>query len=118
MKVEKYIYDGPTISTNTVRGSHYRKYLKKINAIKLTFKVMIKNSNLPVCKRVWVRLFYNTRHDVDGLSFMYKIFVDEIVKLNKLPDDAKKYNRLMYIRPDENLRKGTIIFKVYYEPKK
>lgn len=105
-------YNGPILSTNEVKSKHWKTLKKKVDALKLVFKKMILDSNLPDLDQIEVQVEYWSRHDVDNVTSSVKFFVDQLVKNKKLPEDNKKHWRKLTIEVNKKLKINTLKIKI------
>ena len=63
--------------------------------------------------RYQVELTYNTRLDPSNTITLVKLAEDYLVSKGYLKDDSKQYCRGIYIAPDETLKKGLYVLKIF-----
>lgn len=121
--VTKITYTGPGVSLNkfysqghwSTRSNIKKKYRKIFDKLTST------NSKMRWMDRFSLIIFYNSRHDLDNVVGMEKVFVDsikreydketgEVLRPGFIHDDSKKYYRGLSIFPDENLPNNTFEF--------
>ena len=108
----KITYSGEIISTNkfyssghwTMRSAFKNKFVKIFSTLLLEAKVKPFES-------FDLRLVYNSRHDLDNLSMMCKVFTDSL-KGKYVKDDTPKYFKSLHISHDNTLAKNTIDFYI------
>lgn len=114
MKTKELTYKGEFISLNTIKSTTWHKYKKLKDTMSLKMLIMIKNAYLPKMKRIELEVKYRSRHDCDNLNYNSKIFVDQLVKLGKLPNDNRKYYTKVSFEYDKDLPNNTMKFILHY----
>ena len=84
-------YKGKVVSLNKYKSLHWTKLKKEIDPIKKEFALIIKSANIPRLDQVRLNVRSSTKYDIDNITGVSKIFVDEIVKAGILKDDSTKY---------------------------
>ncbi len=105
-------YNGEIVSTNEYKSANWRKYKPKVDKIKKIFWALIINASLPKFEKIALKVRYWSRHDVDNVSATSKIFIDQLVKCGRLPDDNKKYWEKLTIEADNTLVSNTVVFEM------
>lgn len=105
-------YTGAIVSNNDAKKMHWRTLKKKIDSQKIEFMSIIRNKRKFVFDKFKVLLRYNTRHDPDNLVFTMKTFIDQLKINGRILEDSPKHCRGIAVEPDEQLKKGTLIFEV------
>ena len=105
-------YNGKMISLNDCKSLHWRALKKKVDAIEILFKNIIREVNPPKYEKFEVEVEYYNRYDVDNVSFTVKCMVDQLVREKKLVDDDKRYWERLTITANRELKNNTIIFKI------
>ena len=100
------------ISLNDCKSLHWRALKKKVDAIEILFKNIIREVNPPKYEKFEVEVEYYNRYDVDNVSFTVKCMVDQLVREKKLVDDDKRYWERLTITANRELKNNTIIFRI------
>lgn len=97
-------YDGDVFSLNDLYSQkHWGARSATKNKYRKLFSALVEQAKEFSFEKYALITFYNTRHDVDNITGMTKIFIDTIKK-NEVLDDAKKNYRGLLIFPDEALK--------------
>ena len=121
--VVKIVYRGKGVSLNQfysqghwgTRSALKKKYRKKFD------ELFANSRNLRWMNKFSIIIFYNSRHDLDNVTGMEKVFVDalkkevdsqtgEVIRSGYIEDDNKKFYKGMSIFPDESLPTNTFEF--------
>jgi hypothetical protein len=105
-------YNGKMISINDAKSLHWRALKKKVDAIEIEFKKIIRGANPPKYDKFEVEVEYYNRYDVDNISFTVKCMIDQLVREKKLIDDNKKHWERLTITANRELKNNTIIFRI------
>lgn len=113
-KVFTVTYKGKGVSINDYYSSSHwttRKHIKtKYGKIfKLLIKEAFKDEKI---NQYIIIVFYNNNYDVDNVTGIEKIFVDELRACQVTLNDTKKYFKAMIISEDSSLEKNTFQFLV------
>lgn len=92
-------------------GKHWGTRLQVKNKYSAIFLDMMLRAGLPKMNQFNIHILYNSRHDVDNVVGVSKIFVD-CMKGKYIKDDTKKYFRGLQIEPDESLKLNTFIITI------
>jgi len=110
-------YNGEFLGLNQYKTMHWRKMKPIYDRIKANFTQEIEEMAPPPMNWFEVRVFHNTRYDVDNLAGMVKPFVDALRGLGVVPEDDKRYWDYMSIQHAPQIEKGSIVFEVKGEKK-
>ena len=106
----KITYDGDVTSANKLWASpHWSVRWKIEQSYNKIFKILLLKEKVKKMTEVSLFTFYNTKHDVDNIFCLNKIFMDT-VKGKYLPEDDTRYYKSTHTIFDSNLPKGTIEF--------
>ena len=113
MIIEKDIlHTGLIISLNEYKSLSWLKLKKLVDVLKLQLQVLIQRAKLPKLKYIEIRIFFNSRHDIDNVVGTSKVFVDCLRAQRVVPDDTKGFFDYMSIAFDPKMKKKTILFKI------
>lgn len=112
MKQTEIMYGGKIISTNDVKSDHWTKVRKYYKAVELELSELIRTAYIPKMKRLHLSVRFRSRHDTDNVTPTIKIFVDQIVRMGKLPDDNNKRFDRLEIEYDPTLPHNTMVFLI------
>ncbi len=105
-KIWSLDYSGKIFSLNDLyKQGHWAIRSNLKNKYKKEFLSLLAKYEVEPCKKFYLIVFYNTRHDTDNIVGFTKVFVDSMKDI-LIPDDGKKYYRGLCIFPDESLPKG------------
>ncbi len=106
----KITYSGEITSANKVwASSHWSLRSKLKNDFEKKFTTLLLASKVKKMQEVSLLVFYNSRHDVDNISSLNKMFMD-CVKGKYLDDDNSKHYKLTLTVIDTELPKNTVEF--------
>lgn len=109
-KIYKIVYQGKGISLNDYYSAgHWSKrhnLKKKYNPI---FEELIENAGVAELNQFSLIIAYNSRHDVDNVTGLEKIFMDTLKNM-RVKEDDKRYYRGFMVFPDETLETNTFEF--------
>jgi hypothetical protein len=115
-KIYQIDYEGEGVSLNDYySGAHWsaRSNIKKKYG--KIFKVLI-NEKIPVTedviKEYIIVIFYNTRHDVDNVVGIEKLFTDQLHLSGKTLNDTKSYFKGLIITEDSTMKHNSFKFLV------
>lgn len=122
-EVIKIVYRGKGVSLNQFYSQGHwgtRSALKK-KYRKIFDELFIHSRNLRWVDKFSLVVFYNSRHDVDNVTGMEKVFVDalkkevdkktkEVVREGYVPEDDKRFYKGMSIFVDDSLPTNTFEF--------
>jgi len=86
---------------------HWSKRKNLKDKYKKIFIKLLHDSDIEKCEKFYIVILYNTRHDVDNIVGVEKVFVDTM-KGVLIPNDGKKNFRGLMIFPDETMAKGSL----------
>lgn len=108
-------YIGAIPSLNSYAGGkNFYAKAKIIKDLKSTVKLLCLEAGFKKVDKFIVDIEFNSRHDVDNVITIGKIFVDSL-KGKYIEDDNKKYYRGLTIRPNEDLKMNTFILSIISE---
>jgi hypothetical protein len=104
-------FRGRGISLNTFYKSGFWKERNDAkNEYAEKFKALFAKAKLKPVDTFKLTLTYNSRHDVDNVVGMSKIFVDTLNNVNLIKDDNPKYYKQLVLRYDSRLKHNTFKF--------
>jgi hypothetical protein len=122
-------YQGKGVSLNKFykQGHWTTRSTLKNQYFEIFDKLFVENKDLTWLNSFYLVIFYNSRHDVDNVTGMSKVFVDalkkgidrktgEVVRAGYVEEDNKQYFKGLAIFPDPTLPYNTFDF-VILEPK-
>jgi hypothetical protein len=92
-------------------GKNFYAKAKVIKDIKSDLRLLCIKAGFYKVDKFCIDVEFNSRHDVDNVVTIEKIFVDSL-KGRYIEDDNKKYFRGLSIRPNEELPMNTFILSV------
>lgn len=105
-------YRGEIVSLNDYKSLHWRKLRPKYEGVKhdITWEII----ELSPPRLAWfeLRVFHNTRLDMDNLVGQVKPFVDALRSRQVVPEDDKRYWDYLSIQHAPQLAKNSIVFEV------
>lgn len=110
-QIVSFKYNGPGISLNKfyIQG-HWTKRQGIKNELRSKFEVILKPAIGKIFfDKFYLLVFYNSKHDVDNIVGMEKVFTDTLKDLI-VKNDSKTYYKGMLIMLDETLPKNTFEF--------
>lgn len=113
----KIEYKGKVISLNQYKSLHWRSLKQKTDPLKLVFNALITKAAPPPLKWLELRIYHNTRLDLDNISGTIKIFVDCLRHKNIIEEDNKRFWDYLSIQYNPELKKGVLIFELTGETK-
>lgn len=113
----KISYSGKVISLNHYKSLGWRELKKKVDKVKLEFLGLIMAKRMPKLAYMELRVFHNTKLDVDNVTGTIKVFVDVLRHCNVIQDDDRRYFDYLSIQYTPQLKKGEVIFEITGEPK-
>jgi hypothetical protein len=120
-KVVEIEYQGQGASLNDFYSQgHWSKRSQIKKKYRAIFDVLLSESRAEWMAQFYLVIFYNSRHDVDNVIGMEKVFVDalkrdvdkegNVLREGYVADDDKRYFRGVAVFPNENLPKNTFQF--------
>lgn len=110
--VFKVVYNGKGVSLNDYYSAgHWSKRSNLKNKYKKIFNDLFDTAELEHMNKYSIIIRYNSRHDVDNVTGLEKIFVDTL-RETWVREDNKKYYRGYMVFPDEKLPKNTFEFYI------
>lgn len=111
-KVFKVVYVGKGVSLNDYYTSgHWSKRANLKNKYKKIFTELLEKSEMEKVDKFSILVRYNSRHDVDNVTGLEKLFVDTL-KGTYIKEDDKKFYRGYMVFPDEQLKTNTFEFYI------
>jgi hypothetical protein len=108
----KMTYTGDVTSANYIwEGGHWGKRNTVKERYSQIFSVMMREAQFAPINEMSLIVFYNTKHDVDNIQAICKIFVDTM-KGVYIPDDNNKLYKSIHVAHDPDLPKKTVEFHV------
>lgn len=105
-------YDGKVLGLNQMYSGGWQKRHSKLKPIKEHFAALILNAKIPQLKYMELRVYHNTRFDIDNLAAMVKPFVDQLRANNVILDDTKKFWDHLTIAYDPQVKKKELLFVI------
>lgn len=106
----KFTYNGEITSANKIWESGHWSIRSGIkNQYAKIFTVLMLEAKFKKIDEMSLVIFYKSRHDVDNLFALMKIWGDT-VKKRYIPNDTNRYYKSTHIIYDDSLPKGTIEF--------
>jgi hypothetical protein len=111
-KTQSVTYQGKILSLNDYAGGkHWGAKEKWKNPTKdFLLKAMLIEGFTPV-ENFSVRVRFNSRHDIDNIIPLEKVFVD-VLKGRYVPEDDKRFYRSLTIEYDPALPKSTFVLSL------
>lgn len=113
----KISYSGPVVSLNQYKSLSWRQLKTKTDKLKVVFIYLVLAQKLPKLAFMELRVFHNTRLDVDNVTGTIKVFVDVLRHCNVIADDTKNYFDYLSIQYAPQLEKNTLVFEITGEKK-
>ena len=113
----KISYSGPVVSLNDYKNTSWRKLKVKTDILKFVFMSLVLDKKLPKLAFMELKVFHNTRLDVDNVTGTIKVFVDVLRHCNVIADDTKNYFDYLSIQYTPQLKKNTLVFEITGEKK-
>jgi hypothetical protein len=108
----KISYDGEIASFNQVySGSHWGKRAAVKNSYSRIFSTLLLEAKVKPMTAISLIVFYNTKHDVDNLSYVMKMLVDTM-KGTYIQNDGNKIYQSTHTIHDPSLPKGLVQFHI------
>lgn len=103
-------YSGEITSANAIwAGKHWSMRSKLKNDFEKKFTTLLLLAKVKKMQEVSLLVFYNSRHDVDNISSLNKMFMD-CVKGKYVEDDNSKHYKMTLTVIDDTLPKNTVEF--------
>jgi Holliday junction resolvase RusA-like endonuclease len=103
---------------NQYKSLSWRQLKTKTDKLKVVFMSLVLAQKLPKLAFMELRVFHNTRLDVDNVTGTIKVFVDVLRHCNVIADDTKNYFDYLSIQYTPQLEKNTLVFEITGEKKK
>jgi len=117
MTIKKISYSGPVLSLNQYKSLSWRQLKTKTDKLKVVFMSLVLAQKLPKLAFIELRVFHNTRLDVDNVTGTIKVFVDVLRHCKVIADDTKNYFDYLSIQYTPQLEKNTLVFEITGEKK-
>ena len=117
MTIKKISYSGPVLSLNQYKSLSWRQLKTKTDKLKVVFMSLVLAQKLPKLAFIELRVFHNTRLDVDNVTGTIKVFVDVLRHCKVIEDDTKNYFDYLSIQYTPQLEKNTLVFEITGEKK-
>ena len=105
-------HTGKIVGLNEYKSLHWRKLKKKTDALKFTFNSLLSKTTLPKLKWIELRVYHNTRFDLDNIAGTIKVFVDCLRHKKILLEDDRKYWDFLSVQYNPELKKNTLSFEI------
>ena len=103
-------HDGKLFSLNDLYSQgHWSKRSGIKNKFRKIFHEEMSKKNIGWMNTFYLLVFYNSRHDVDNISGMSKVFVDTM-KGEFVHDDDRKHYKGLLMFPVEDMPFGSVEF--------
>jgi len=113
----KISYSGPVLSLNQYKSLSWRQLKTKTDKLKVVFMSLVLAQKLPKLAFMELRVFHNTRLDLDNVTGTIKVFVDVLRHCKVIADDTKNYFDYLSIQYTPQLKKNTLVFEITGEKK-
>jgi len=113
----KISYSGPVLSLNQYKSLSWRQLKTKTDKLKVVFMSLVLAQKLPKLAFMELRVFHNTRLDLDNVTGTIKVFVDVLRHCKVIADDTKNYFDYLSIQYTPQLEKNTLVFEITGEKK-
>lgn len=113
----KISYSGPVVSLNQYKNLSWRQLKTKTDKLKVVFMSLVLAQKLPKLAFMELRVFHNTRLDLDNVTGTIKVFVDVLRHCKVIEDDTKNYFDYLSIQYTPQLKKNTLVFEITGEKK-
>ncbi len=113
----KISYSGPVLSLNQYKSLSWRQLKTKTDKLKVVFMSLVLAQKLPKLAFMELRVFHNTKLDLDNVTGTIKVFVDVLRHCNVIADDTKNYFDYLSIQYTPQLEKNTLVFEITGEKK-
>ena len=107
----KYKGDIPSLNEIWAGITHYERTKMK-NNYGFIFLDLLKKSGMRSVNKFYLEVEYNSRHDVDNLAIVNKIFAD-VIKSKWCEDDSNLHYKGIKVEVNKSLPYRTFVFKVY-----
>jgi hypothetical protein len=106
----KFTYSGEITSANKIWESKHWSVRSGIkNNYSKIFCTLMLEAKFRTVNEMSLIIFFRSRHDVDNLFALLKIWADSI-KGTYIPDDSNKFYKSCHVIYDESLDKNTVEF--------
>lgn len=106
----KFIYNGEITSANKIwESKHWTTRSGIKNKYSKIFTVLMLEAKFKKINEMSLVIFFKSRHDVDNLFALMKIWADTI-KGTYISDDSTKFYKSTHIIYDDSLPKNTVEF--------
>ena len=113
----KISYSGPVLSLNQYKSLSWRQLKTKSDKLKVVFMSLVLAQKLPKLAFMELRVFHNTKLDLDNVTGTIKVFVDVLRHCKVIADDTKNYFDYLSIQYTPQLKKNTLVFEITGEKK-
>jgi len=113
----KISYSGPVLSLNQYKSLSWRQLKTKTDKLKVVFMSLVLAQKLPKLAFMELRVFHNTKLDLDNVTGTIKVFVDVLRHCKVIEDDTKNYFDYLSIQYTPQLEKGLVVFEITGEKK-
>ena len=113
----KISYSGPVVSLNQYKSLSWRQLKTKTDKLKVVFMSLVLEKKLPKLAFMELRVFHNTKLDLDNVTGTIKVFVDVLRHCKVIQDDTKNYFDYLSIQYTPQLKKNTLVFEITGEKK-
>ena len=113
----KISYSGPVLSLNQYKSLSWRQLKTKTDKLKVVFMSLVLAQKLPKLAFMELRVFHNTKLDLDNVTGTIKVFVDVLRHCKVIQDDTKNYFDYLSIQYTPQLKKNTLVFEITGEKK-
>lgn len=105
-------YSGNVVSLNDYKSLHWRKLKVLVDGCKLELRSLIRKARVPKLKYIELRVFHNTRYDMDNIVGVVKPFVDMLRKEKRIAEDNKGVWDYLSIQYAPQLKKNELVFEI------
>lgn len=110
-------YEGKIVSLNDYKSKGWRDLKRMIDSVKWESISLIRKAQIPPLKYMELRVFHNTKFDMDNLAGLIKPFVDCLRSEKVLVDDTKQQWDYLSIQYSPKLKKNCVQFQITGEIK-
>lgn len=103
-------YSGVVVSLNDYKTLHWRKLKPLYDGVKLEFLSLIRKEKPVPMAWIELRVYHNTKYDLDNLVGIVKPFVDVLRREKVIRDDNRRYWDYLSVQYTPQLEKNTIKF--------
>jgi len=110
-----FYYSGQLIGMNEFKSKSHFEISKINDKVKADLLPLLDRLELPKLKWIKLKLFHNTRYDIDNLAAWSKLFCDQLTIKGIIKDDNKEGYKLLSIEPTDLIPKGYLKIKLIGE---